>query len=257
MLVTAVVFALLMAFAIAVASAAGGGSEPSGPSTLSSSLNTNINMGDVGYSMYTVDQTGGNYNLGLTLDISSGVIQQSSISFFKDPDDPLRATVNASIYGQLDIDPTLVNWKSESTNISRRNGFQLSTHAGIGSFQQQIWDNSSGSLVLGDIFSSSNLNAGLSQVTGIDYGYSSYNEQNAYDWTWTDPNGILHTQHQPATFSLNGTWYVDFANAASANMAYSVQPTTVTAEGVPEPSTWTLLISAVCGGLLMLRRRFC
>ena len=245
-----VVLALaLFALFIATASAAGGGS-----SAGQSSLNSSIDLGDVRYSMSTYDEGGGRYGLNLSLDTSCGVINNASITMSRDKSNPLQGQVYANISGLLDVIPELVDWRSQSTSIQRRNGLNFSSNAGIGSQQQQIWDGKG--LVLGDIFSEANLGMSLSNVDAISYASAQYYEYDARDWTWTDQDGSTWTQHDPARFYVWASWNILFENQTAANTAFAVQPMMVSMSAVPEPSTFALLASGVAGlGFVVWRKK--
>jgi hypothetical protein len=237
---------LLLGVFGASAFGAGGGS-----SVGETNLSTNIDLGDLRYNMGTSDNGGGQYGLNLTLDTSCGVINNASISMSRDQSNPLRAQVYANISGLLDVTPELVDWRSQSTSVSRRGGLNFSSNAGIGSWQQQIWNGNSS--VLGDIFSEANLGMSLSNVDSVSYANARYNEYDAQDWTWTDSNGHVYTQHDPARFYGWASWDVVFNSSAAAATALSMPQTSVSA--VPEPSTIGLIATGLLAGLGMIWRK--
>jgi hypothetical protein len=218
------------------------------------SLNSNVDLGDLRYSMGTSEQGEGRYYLSLNLNTSVGVINQSSISMYRDRFDPLRGTANAYIYGLLDVEPTEVPYVSQQNSVSRRGGLNFGNYASIGSFRQQEWNGKG--WVPGDVFSTADVSLTLSHIDRVTYAYSNYREYDAYDYSWTDNwSGKTYTEHVPARFTADATWNLVFDNPSAAGMAFAMQPMSVSVNPVPEPSTWAMLVAAASGGLVLLRRR--
>jgi len=227
----------------------------SGAMVESSNLNSYVDLGDLRYSMNTSGEGGGKYYFSLNLDTSCGVIDSSSLSITRDYSNPLRGVVNAYIHGLLDVEPTVIPREHQSTNVSRRGGLYYSTNVGIGSWQERMWTDED-MLVFGDIFSNANLSTSLSQIASVGYANASYREYDASTYDWTDLDGVAHTQFTPAKFYMQASWNVEFLNPAAAGMAYSMQPTTVSTEAVPEPSTLALVASGIFGlGFVTWRKR--
>ena len=249
MLVVALV-ALMFGGFVSSASAAGGGipTTPSGNTSVGTgSTSSYVDLGDVRYSV----GTSGGTNQGFYLDLSTscGVINNASVGIHRNSTDSLNGTVEMYVSGVLDVSPTLVDWKSQSTNVQRRGGFNLSTYAGIGSYQPAYGSGDPAVWTYGDIFSTANLNASLSSVVGITYSYANYREEDAYQWTWIDWNDVVHTMDEPARFWMNANWNVQFADMTSAAMAFGMGATSV-----PEPATMSLLALGMMGFIARRKR---